>query len=147
MTATMRVHRLSSFVVPLHCTFSPPLPDEDAVDDDGLDAARGRFVGVCKGDGRESGAELPGLAGAEFGACCSCGRCGVVGGTCNWFVGRYAPESEWGRVIVGGRKSVLGGRGGGGGTSAYCIVRDVCVCGVGIGIAGGLGRGPGAPVP
>ena len=53
VTATIRVHRLSFFVVPLHCTRGPPLvplesedEDEDAVGEGGLDAARGRLVGV-----------------------------------------------------------------------------------------------------
>lgn len=67
-TATIRVHRLSCFVVPLHCTFSPPFPpallpdpDEDATDGDGgLDDALCRREGVC---GEVTAGR--GLAGAE----------------------------------------------------------------------------------
>ena len=72
------MHRLSAFVIPLHCTRGPlfPLPFpfppyEDATDGDGgLDAARGRLLGVCKAEraGRALGVEEPGFAGAELGA-------------------------------------------------------------------------------
>ena len=98
----MRVHRLSCFVVPLHCTFTSPLEVEDdveAVGEGGLDDALGRFVGVSAGDGRELGAEDAGLAGAEFGACCRCGRCGVAR-----LEDGNAFESECRRVSIGGRR-------------------------------------------
>ena len=138
-----------------------PLPPyEDATDGDGgLDAARGRLLGVCKfeREGRALGVEDPGLAGAELGACGSAGRrCGVAGGT--WrllFVfdeDGNAPESECGRGRFGGLRPLsFWGRGGGARgvpsgalpSIANCIVREVCGTGIGIGIAGGAGRFPG----
>ena len=112
----------------------------DVLGDGGLDAARGRFDGVCRG-ARAAPAAAPDFDGAEFGACCGRGRCGV------WRCAEdeNVPESEWGLPTGGGRvlPSAGGEPSGACVPSANCIVRDG-VWGIGIDTWDGVGSGPGA---